>query len=76
MTRIQQRLKALKLTQKEFAHRAGVKATALNHSCRHGIFTIRLAERYAALLHCTPDELLEFSACKTKSADKSTGQAK
>ena len=49
------------MSQTELARRLDVRVTLVNHYCINGIKTKRIAERYAAKLHCNPAELMEFA---------------
>ena len=50
------------MSQTQLARIAGDRVTLVNHYCTNGIKTKRIAERYAAFLHCDPAELMDFSA--------------
>ena len=59
-TKLQQKLKILGLKQIDLSRRSGIKYKTVNRQCHSGIRTTRIAKRYAAVLQCKPEELLEF----------------
>ena len=48
------------ISQREVARQTGLDYRTVNHQCRRGIHTIRVAKRYARVLNCHPLYLLEM----------------
>lgn len=59
-TKLNLKMKQLKLSQCELARQMHIKPTTINRAYKQGIKTVRLAELYATHLHCHPGDLLEF----------------
>ncbi len=60
MSRLKRKIKARGLTQQEISEQTGINSKTVNRQCRDGIRTIRVACRYAAVLKCHPQDLLEY----------------
>jgi transcriptional regulator with XRE-family HTH domain len=60
MSRLKQKIKSCGMTQDEVCKQAGVDRKTVNRQCRDGIQTARVARRYAEVLKCHPQELLEY----------------
>lgn len=48
------------LTQTELAQKLGIKPNMVSYQERHGIQRVSTAYRYAAVLQCRPEELMDF----------------
>lgn len=59
-TKISARIRLLGFTQTEFARVAKQNVTLINHFCVNGIKTARVAKKYAKLLDCEPESLIDF----------------
>ena len=62
MTKLQDRLQASGMSQTDFAKLVNGKVSNINRACKEGVRTGRIAARYAAVLGCSPADLLEISA--------------
>ena len=60
MSRLKRKIKTCGMTQMEIAKQIGIDRKTVNRQCRDGIRTVRVAQRYAEILKCTPQELLEY----------------
>lgn len=49
------------MTQTELAEKLGVSPCMVSYQERHGIQRVSTAVKYAALLRCRPEELMDFS---------------
>lgn len=58
------------MSQTELARQVGDRVSLVNHYCTNGIKTKRIAERYAAELHCDPAELMEFTSSRTRAGEQ------
>ena len=61
MTKLKDRLQALRMSQTDFAKLVKGKVSNINRACKEGVRTGRIAARYAAVLGCDPRDLLEFA---------------
>ena len=59
MTTFERLRKSKKLRLRNIAEQIGISPQAVWNHEKHGIKTIRVAKRYAAVLGCNPLELLE-----------------
>lgn len=62
MTKLKDRLQALRMSQTDFAKLVKGKVSNINRACKEGVRTGRIAARYAAVLGCDPRDLLEFAS--------------
>ena len=62
MTKLKDRLQALRMSQTDFAKLVKGKVSNINRACKDGVRTGRMAARYAAVLGCDPRDLLEFAS--------------
>ena len=60
MSRLKRKIKTCGKTQMEIAKQIGIDRKTVNRQCRDGIRTVRVARRYAEILKCPPQELLEY----------------
>ena len=60
MSRLKKKIKTCGMTQMEIAKQIGIDRKTVNRQCRDGIRTVRVARRYAEILKCAPQELLEY----------------
>lgn len=60
MSKLKKRILKCGLKQVEVARLTGVKYKTVNRQCRTGIKTGRVAKAYAAVLQCSPLELIEI----------------
>ncbi len=60
MSRLKKKIKTCGMTQMEIAKQIGIDRKTVNRQCRDGIRTVRVARRYAEILKCRPQELLEY----------------
>lgn len=67
MTKLKDRLQALRMSQTDFAKLVKGKVSNINRACKEGVRTGRIAARYAAVLGCDPRDLLEFASNKQHS---------
>ena len=67
MTKLQDRLQASGMSQTDFAKLVNGKVSNINRACKEGVRTGRIAARYAAILGCSPADLLEFASNKQHS---------
>lgn len=54
------------LSQTELAERLGVRPNNISIMEQKGIQQIKTAERYASVLQCRPEELMEFTSSRTR----------
>lgn len=59
-TKIAIRLRLLGLSQRDFARVTKQSVTLINHFCVNGIKTARIAKKYAKILDCEPESLIDF----------------
>ena len=59
-SKLAKKLRMLGLTQRDFARIANQNVTLVNHFCINGIKTARIAKKYAKLLDCEPESLIDF----------------
>lgn len=67
MTKLKDRLQALRMSQTDLAKLVKGKVSNINHACKEGVRTGRMAARYAAVLGCSPADLIEFTSNKQRS---------
>lgn len=60
MSRLKQKIKSCGMTQNDVCKQTGTDRKTVNRQCRDGIQTVRVARRYADVLKCRPQELLEY----------------
>ena len=48
------------IKQIELAKRLNVTRSSVNHNEKRGIYGVKTAELYAAILDCRPEELMDF----------------
>lgn len=48
------------IKQIELARRLNVTRSSVNHNEKRGIYGVKTAELYAAILDCRPEELMDF----------------
>ena len=60
MSRLKRKIKARGLKQQEISEQTGINSKTVNRQCRDGIRTMRVACRYAEVLKCQPQDLLEY----------------
>lgn len=60
MSRLKTLIQKRGLKQKEVARLAKTSISAVNHLCRKGVRTVRVAKIYAPLLQCHPLDLIEI----------------
>ena len=52
------------IKQSELARRLNVTRSSVNHNEKRGISCVKTAELYAAILHCRPEELMDFHTAR------------
>ena len=67
MTKLKDRLQALRMSQTDLAKLVKGKVSNINRACKEGVRTGRMAARYAAVLGCSPADLIEFASNKQHS---------
>lgn len=67
MTKLKDRLQALRMSQTDFAKLVNGKVSNINRACKEGVRTGRMAARYAAVLGCSPADLIEFTNNRQRS---------
>lgn len=60
MSKLKKKIRECGMKQKDVARLAGVNHQAVSHLCVRGIRSVRTAKIYAALLRCSPRELIEI----------------
>ncbi len=60
LSRLKRKIKTCGMTQQEIAKQTGIDRKTVNRQCRDGIRTVRVARRYAEIMKCKPQELLEY----------------
>ena len=67
MTKLKDRLQALRMSQTDFAKLVKGKVSNINRACKECVRTGRMAARYAAVLGCETGDLIEFTNNKQHS---------
>ena len=67
MTKLKDRLQALRMSQTDLAKLVKGKVSNINRACKEGVRTGRMAARYAAVLGRSPADLIEFTSNKQRS---------